>query len=676
MQQIVESIAVQLGLDASQYSKGVDDVKKKGKELNSTVKEADANFAGMAKAISGAVKSLSGLFAAFSAATGLDKLVNDVAKANDELNFLNKQLGMSTQSIKAWQNVAAASGGSAQGMTSSMKSLNKQMSDFVTRGDTTLLPYMNALGVSMVDANGKLRKTDAVMLDLADSFSKMDKQQAYSLGQSMGLDEGTINTLIQGKDAMKEMIAYQKTMYQSTEKDLAASRELQKNKALINAQWDSMKTMMANSIIPLFVKLSGIVLKFFEFMQKHRRTVTIIFQTIAITLTAAVIPALYSALTAALAFIAPFAPFILVVSALAAAFVLLYDDYKTWAEGGKSLFDWGAFSKYIDSSKLSVDGLTSAFSNMAKELASGAIPTLKEYWAILKKLFSGDFKEAGKEAWGMTKEAGRKVGGAIDRVTGHEVGTLAGTSIFNKGGNMSQSYSSKAFTAAKAASIQRVAKNIGVNPNDLAAVISFETGGTFNPAAKNPKSSATGLIQFMSGSGGTKGQYYGMSRNKFASLSFDQQMNYVEKYFKDRGFKQGQNRNVGDVYGAVTGYGYKRGSGEYALNKVWDSNGNGIIEKGEMVKNPSFRKHQRDYFGSPTNKHSLAEYANRAQVPDIQSTFRPNHVQASGNNVSKSVSVNTGDIKVYTAANNVTGTTTDALKAVDNYANQLGAVMT
>ena len=69
---------------------------------------------------------------------------------------------------------------------------------------------------------------------------------------------------------------------------------------------------------------------------------------------------------------------------------------------------------------------------MAKELASGAIPTLKEYWAILKKLFSGDFKEAGKEAWGMTKEAGRKVGNAIDTATGHEQGTLASTSIMNK----------------------------------------------------------------------------------------------------------------------------------------------------------------------------------------------------------------------------------------------------
>ena len=41
----------------------------------------------MAKAVAGAAKALGGLFSAFSAATGLDKLVNDVAKANDELNI-------------------------------------------------------------------------------------------------------------------------------------------------------------------------------------------------------------------------------------------------------------------------------------------------------------------------------------------------------------------------------------------------------------------------------------------------------------------------------------------------------------------------------------------------------------------------------------------------------------
>lgn len=48
-------------------------------------------------------------------------------------------------------------------------------------------------------------------------------------------------------------------------------------------------------------------------------------------------------------------PVIAAVTALAGAFVLLYDDYDTWAKGGKSLFDWGAFSAGIKDSKMSVD---------------------------------------------------------------------------------------------------------------------------------------------------------------------------------------------------------------------------------------------------------------------------------------------------------------------------------
>jgi hypothetical protein len=37
--------------------------------------------------------------------------------------------------------------------------------------------------------------------------------------------------------------------------------------------------------------------------------------------------------------------------------------------------------------------------------------------------------------------------------------------------------------------------------------------------------------------GGYKdGSYYGMSRDQFGALSFDEQMKYVERYYKDRGF--------------------------------------------------------------------------------------------------------------------------------------------
>uniref|UniRef100_A0AB39C8U4 Tape measure protein n=1 Tax=Acinetobacter phage vB_AbaM-SPB TaxID=3236747 RepID=A0AB39C8U4_9CAUD len=373
---------------------------------------------------------------------------------------------------------------------------------------------------------------------------------------------------------------------------------------------------------------------------------------------------------AALAFIAPFAPFILVVGALGAAFGLLYDDYKTWAEGGKSLFDWGAFRKYIDDSTLSVDNLKNAFSNLGKDMLNNAIPTLKGYAEILNKLVSGDFKGAALQAWDMLKNYYSRAADFVDDLTGQEQGTLANaaSNLINPStspatGTAQVTYKSKAFTPEKAASIARVAKNIGVNPNDLAAVISFETGGTFSPSKRNPKSSATGLIQFMAGSGGTKGKYYGMTRDQFGSLSFDEQMKYVEKYFMDRSsrFRAGNEakNTTGDVYGAVTGYGYKKGSREYELNKVWDSNKNGIIEKGEMVQNPSFRAHQRQYF----DMSNIAAVQQSTRQGDFIDLTKARQNQAMANKANE-VQVNVGDINIQTSSSTVTGNVQDAMGAI------------
>lgn len=155
-----------------------------------------------------------------------------------------------------------------------------------------------------------------------------------------------------------------------------------------------------------------------------------------------------------------------------------------------------------------------------------------------------------------------------------------------------------AISADKATSIKKHAKALGVDPNDLAAVMSFETGGTFNPNARNPRSSGTGLIQFMDATDGKRdGKYWGMTRDQFGGLSFDKQMGYVSEYLKERGVGKNGKNGLADIYQAVAGSGYRRGSQAYELNKVWDSNRNGVIEKDEQTRNPAFQAHVRDYFG-------------------------------------------------------------------------------
>lgn len=141
--------------------------------------------------------------------------------------------------------------------------------------------------------------------------------------------------------------------------------------------------------------------------------------------------------------------------------------------------------------------------------------------------------------------------------------------------------------------ISKTAGNLGVDANALAAVISFETAGTFKPGTQNPDSSATGLIQFMADK---NGKYPGgYTREQFSKLPFSKQMGYVESYLKGRGIGPGS--SMADIYQAVAGSGYKAGTPAYDKNKVWDANGNGVIEPGEQTLNPQFAAHVRDYFG-------------------------------------------------------------------------------
>lgn len=415
---VVETILVKLGLDASSYNQDADKAVKKNEQLNKSIGDTD-------KIVATVGKTLGKFFSVIATATGIAKLIDDVQRLNDELYHLEKNLGMSSTTIKAWQGAAGAMGGSADGMTGSMKSLNMAMNDFVVTGDSAMLPYMNALGVSMVGANGKLKDTSDVMLDLADSFSKMDREQAFSIASKMSIDEGTFNTLVQGRQEMEKMIEYQKTMYQSSEAELQVSRDLAKNRALLGQQWESMKTMMGNILMPLFLKMSEVLLGMFDYLQEHQQEVKAVFTGLAFIVGAVLTPVLIKAAIAAAAFLAPILLAAAPVIALGAAFGLLYDDYKTWAEGGQSLFNWGVFKDYIDGAKMSTENLRKAFSDLAKDMLKDTIPTLTGYAEILNKLMSGDFTGAAAQAKEMIGNFSERVTGYVDTAMGNEQGTLS-----------------------------------------------------------------------------------------------------------------------------------------------------------------------------------------------------------------------------------------------------------
>ncbi len=134
--------------------------------------------------------------------------------------------------------------------------------------------------------------------------------------------------------------------------------------------------------------------------------------------------------------------------------------------------------------------------------------------------------------------------------------------------------------------IKGVAQNNNIKPDDLARIIAFESANTWSPSVRNPGSSATGLIQFMS----ETAKSLGTTTDELSRMTRDQQMVYVDKYLQQY---KGKLKNFGDIYMAIhwpAGIGqdesyimYKAGSKEYEGNKNLDTNGDGTVTRGETI---------------------------------------------------------------------------------------------
>ena len=393
MATVIDTLFMELGIDSSKFSREakqavskLDDMTeafekaeaktgKSGKGLDKHAEKVKQNVKqakNLTEAMGKVAKGAAALFTLVTGSNALDKLIRETTEANVQLDNLSRNIGMSRNQLQAWGGMAEMAGGQADAMRGSLAGLSMSITRLTTMGDTSMVPFFNAFGVALLNADGKARDLDSIMLDLSDRFSKMDRVQAYNLAKSMGLDDGTINTLLLGRAEMEKMLALQDRLYRSGEKEIAVSRELTRSRAYLNQQWDALKNMIADALAPHLLRLVKLVSSFADYLMRNENTMKHVFEGLAFVLGVVLIPVLWSAVTALYAFIAPFALAAAAVAALGAAFVLLYDDYKTWAEGGKSLFDWGAFTNYIKTSKVSVDSLTKGFTYLLTGYTSWA----------------------------------------------------------------------------------------------------------------------------------------------------------------------------------------------------------------------------------------------------------------------------------------------------------------
>ncbi|MFV2030744.1 glucosaminidase domain-containing protein [Neisseria sp. S1] len=447
MATVIDTLFIELGIDASKFSseaqkateklekmeKAFDKSEAAAKKNAEQAKKNEVQFKQLEKNIRDLVKAFTSFTSLALGSAGLTKLAGDAAQANREMDNLSRNLGMSRKELSSWQGAAGLAGGSADGLSGYLQTLSGSMTSLIMMGDTSMLPYFNALGVSMLDSSGKARQLDDVLLDLSDSMSSMDRVQAFNLARQMGMDDGTANMLLKGRQEMERLLAIQKELYLSSEQDIENSRKFSEQSAHLQLQWQSLTGMLGNALLPVLIEVTQLASGFMQLLIDNGEVVKAVFFPVAAVIggvmtaalassigtvvklagviTGLAIPSLTAGATAAWAFIAPFLPAILAVTALGAAFALLYEDFMVWKQGGKSLFNWAWLETFKDG-RVWINHFKDGLADLRLEIQSRLQPVVETFAKLWNQLANGDFKgawETVKEGYQAFKQSARPV---------------------------------------------------------------------------------------------------------------------------------------------------------------------------------------------------------------------------------------------------------------------------
>jgi hypothetical protein len=306
--------------------------------------------------------------AAVATATAVMAGVTKMANGLEELYFTSQRTRASAENIKALGFAADNLGSSSDAARGSIEALAKFLR--INPGGESLL---KSWGIQTRDANGELRDTAVLLTDLGKLFRSMPYAQAYARANVLGIDEKTLQALIKGTDEFSDRYKQILARYGL---DVTKATELyhQFNISLrdLKANFEVLGTVVGTRIIGI---LNELEYRWDSIDASTKDNIKTVAEWVA-------------GLVAGMAIILG-GP-VVWIGALAAAIALLWDDFKVWKEGGKSLIDWGKWKPEIDLAKAGIDMIGDGLNNLWA-IAKFAWPHIVEGWHELT--------EAVKEAY-------------------------------------------------------------------------------------------------------------------------------------------------------------------------------------------------------------------------------------------------------------------------------------
>lgn len=317
-------------------------------------------------------------FKAGAAVEGLATVIigftTQISKGLDDLYWQAQRTGATANSIKSLGYAVKQAGGDINGFNQSVERLGAFLRN--TPGGEG---FLKNIGVQTRDANGNLRDTASLVALVGDRLSKMPMYRATAFGQALGIDENTLLAMRRGLHGysseytmMMKAIGYNPDL--AAKQGNAFMTQFSKLSAAMGIGKDKIGGELARVLTPSLERFTELLIKNFPTIEKIILKVVKAILTLSEILNHLVYRAVKGIRdliswwhtldesskglikTFGLVLAAWWAlnkgfltsPIGLMIAALTALF-LLWDDYQTWKEGGKSAIDWSEWEGTIDS---------------------------------------------------------------------------------------------------------------------------------------------------------------------------------------------------------------------------------------------------------------------------------------------------------------------------------------
>lgn len=223
---IIDQLIVTLGLDPTKFKQGEKQAAAALVDVQRTTKKTtDAMSASFAKV----ARDFVGLFVAVGSIKSAIGYFGNLTRATRQLGIDAGNFGTSAAELRDWQNAVVLAGGKAEEVTQTMGGLQKSLFDLKFNGNfDDQLQYLARLGVQFQTTTGQVRPFYDIMLDTADAVKRnhFDRATANQYLLAAGFDQGSIQLILAGTEAIKARIAEQRKLPQITQADIEASAEL------------------------------------------------------------------------------------------------------------------------------------------------------------------------------------------------------------------------------------------------------------------------------------------------------------------------------------------------------------------------------------------------------------------------------------------------------------------